>query len=143
MYIHFSKSLQGSKWAITMHPVFKESTLLLFLCWTSLIWRGRWLWHRVRKWFINHWFIYWLYIILQNSSIDKAVPFRTFLLSNWFWRFTGNNWLQIGCKSFIHHKWKKMQSTEATVDPKNWLWFPNLKTSGAKWKDSFVTFFWQ
>ena len=29
--MHFSKSLQGSKSAITMHPVSIESTLLLFL----------------------------------------------------------------------------------------------------------------
>ena len=29
--MHFSKSLQGSKSAITMHPVSTESTLLLFL----------------------------------------------------------------------------------------------------------------
>ena len=29
--MHFSKSFQGSEWAITMHPVSIESTLLLFL----------------------------------------------------------------------------------------------------------------
>ena len=32
--MHFSESLQGSKLAITMRPVYTESTLLLFL----LIW---------------------------------------------------------------------------------------------------------
>ena len=31
VYKHFSKSLQGSKWAITMRPVSTESTLPLFL----------------------------------------------------------------------------------------------------------------
>ena len=30
-YMHFSKSLQGSKWATTMRPISIESTLFLFL----------------------------------------------------------------------------------------------------------------
>ena len=31
VYMHFLKLLKGSKWAITMHPISIESTLLLFL----------------------------------------------------------------------------------------------------------------
>ena len=80
------------------------------------IWSGIWFWYRVRKWFINHWFISWLYNILQNRSTDKVVQILTFPLSDWFLGFTGNNCLQIASKFLTHQKLKKVLNTKTTLD---------------------------
>ena len=38
MYMHFSKSRQGSKWAITMRPVSKELTFIGIPFYIELSW---------------------------------------------------------------------------------------------------------